>query len=237
MTIEFASIPVAALAGVLGVLSPCVWPLVPVILSSATEESGRAGPVGIAAGLAISFAVAGTLVSFVLVQSGLDPELVRRIVASFLILVAVALLVPKIGGFLAAWGSRITSRLPGSGPSRSKTLGPFGIGLMLGFVWLPCVGPTLGAAIGLASVGQDMGLAFLIMLAYGLGTGATLLAAALFSRKFLLRVRPGLLQGASQAKQLLGVTLGLLGLLVLTGLDKAVETWAVGWIPDWAFAL
>ncbi len=102
---------------------------------------------------------------------------------------------------------------------------------------LPCVGSTLAAAIGLASVGPDIGLAFVIMLAYGLGTAATLLVAATTSRNVLMRLRPGLLQGAGQAKRLLGLTLGLLGLLVLTGLDKVLETWALRWIPDWAIML
>jgi len=178
MSVELASIPLAALAGVLGVLSPCVWPLVPVVLSSAGEEAGRHGPLAIAAELALSFAVAGTGVSFLLVASGLDPELARRGVAMLLLGVAIALLLP--------------------------------------------------------SVGQDLGLAFLTMLAYGLGTGATLLVAALASRRLLTRLRPGLLLGAGSGKRLLGATLGGLGVLVLTGLDKVLETWAIGWLPTWA---
>ena len=86
-------------------LSPCVWPLVPVIPSSATQESGRTGPAGVAAGLAVPFEVAGTLVSFVLVQSGLDPKLARNLVADLLVVVAVVLLVPRLAEALAVWGS------------------------------------------------------------------------------------------------------------------------------------
>jgi len=237
MTLELASIPLAAGAGVLGVLSPCVWPLVPVVMSSATADAGRAGPIGLASGLAVSFAVAGTLVSFVLVRSGLDPELVRMAVALLLVGAAAALVVPPLGAALAARGSSLLAALPWSPGARVRGAGPFAVGFGLGLVWLPCVGPTLGAAIGLASVGQDLGLAFLTMLAYGLGTAATLLVAALASRRLLQRIRPGLMLGASRAKPVLGATLGLLGLLVLSGLDKTLETWAVGWLPDWASML
>lgn len=234
MTLELASIPLAAVAGVLGVLSPCVWPLVPVVMSSATEDAGRSGPLGLAAGLALSFAVAGTGVSFVLVRSGLDPELVRLAVAGLLVAAGAALAVSPIGAAFAAAGARLFGRLPwqpGAGGA------PFAVGFALGFVWLPCVGPTLGAAIGLASVGQDLGLAFVTMLAYGLGTASMLLVAALASRRLLQRARPGLMRGAGWAKPALGVTLGLLGVLVLSGLDKVLETWAVGWLPDWAVML
>ncbi len=237
MTLELVSIPLAAGAGVLGVLSPCVWPLLPVVMSSATEDAGRAGPIGLASGLAVSFAVAGTLVSFVLVRSGLDPELVRMAVALLLVGAAAALVVPPLGAALAARGSSLLAALPWSPAARVRGAGPFVVGFGLGLVWLPCVGPTLGAAIGLASVGQDLGLAFLTMLAYGLGTAATLLVAALASRRLLQRTRPGLMLGASRAKPVLGATLGLLGLLVLSGLDKTLETWAVGWLPDWTSML
>ncbi len=233
MSLDLLSIPLAAGAGALGVLSPCVWPLVPVVMSSATEDTGRAGPLGLAAGLATSFAVAGTLVSWALVSTGLDPELLRFAMAGLLVLVGGVLLVPRLTDAVAARGSQWIAALPFAPDRRLQGAGPFAVGFGLGFVWLPCVGPTLGAAIALASVGQELGLAFVTMLAYGLGTAAVLLLAATLSRRVLQRARPGLMQGAHRAKPLLGATLALLGLLVLTGIDKRLEVWAVGWLPDW----
>jgi cytochrome c-type biogenesis protein len=84
MTLEFAAIPLALIAGVFGILSPCVWPLVPVVTSSAAT-TGRSGPVYLAAGLSVSFAVAGTVLTLLLVSTGLDPELFRYVAAALLL--------------------------------------------------------------------------------------------------------------------------------------------------------
>ncbi len=115
-------------------------------------------------------------------------------------------------------------------------MGQFGVGALLGLVWLPCVGPTLGAAIALASLGQDLGLSFVIMFAFGIGTSTMLIVAGLLSRQLLMRWRPAILSRAGSAKKLPGWTL-LLGLLVLNGGDKVLETLALGILPDWAISL
>ncbi len=116
-------------------------------------------------------------------------------------------------------------------------MGQFGVGALLGLVWLPCVGPTLGAAIALASLGQDLGLSFVIMFAFGIGTSTMLIVAGLLSRQLLMRWRPAILSRAGSAKKLLGWTLLLLGVLVLTGGDRVLETLALGILPDWAISL
>lgn len=236
MTLGLASLPIAAGAGALGVLSPCVWPLVPVVMSSAAG-SGRTGPLYLVAGLSLSFALAGTLLSFLLVSTGLDPELFRLLSGVLLLVVAVVLLSERLGQWVSARLSALTGRLQVGGAVPAQAAGQFGIGVLLGMIWLPCVGPTLGAAIALASMGQQLGMAFVIMLGYGLGTGVVLLAAGLLSHQAMQRWRPAVIHRAGVAKQLLGWTLALLGILVLTGLDKMLERAVVGWLPDWAFAL
>lgn len=246
MTLELASIPLAALAGVLGILSPCVWPLVPVVVSTAMGEGGVRGAGFLAAGLATAFAVAGTIVSYVFMRTGLDPELVRRLAGAMLLLVAGLLIFDALAERITVIGSRFTgspstlstlSTLSTSGGDASSAWGAFSVGSLLGFVWLPCVGPTLGAAIGLASMGQAMPLAFATMVAYGVGTASMLLAVGLASRELLLRARPRVDGPVLWAKRGLGLTMGVLGLLVLTGLDKRLEAWGVGWLPDWTVAL
>jgi cytochrome c-type biogenesis protein len=98
-------------------------------------------------------------------------------------------------------------------------------------------GFALGAAIVLASMGQDMGVAFVVMLAYGVGTAGVLLLAGVLSVRALARWRSGLMKGGGFGKRLLGWTLLLLGGLVLTGLDKYLEAMAVQMVPDWVFTL
>lgn len=234
MHLELAALPLAFLAGILSVLSPCVWPLVPIVMGSAAGKS-RYGPYALAAGLSLSFAIAGTLLSFVLVSAGLDPELFRYMAAGLLLLVGLILVIKPLGDWLSLRLSLLTSRFNSAGENAWG--GQFGVGFLLGMVWLPCVGPTLGAAIALASFGQQMGMAFIIMLAFGIGTALALLAAGLLSGKLLSRVSGKLTSSASRGKLILGVMLIVLGLLTLTGLDKVLEAWAIVWLPDLATSL
>jgi cytochrome c-type biogenesis protein len=237
VTLELAAIPLALMAGVFGVLSPCVWPLVPVVTSSAAT-SGRSGPLYLAAGLSVSFAVAGTVLTLLLVSTGLDPEIFRYVAASVLIAVALVMLVPALNDALTLRLSAITGRFDqGRRGGNASAPGQFGVGALLGIVWLPCVGPTLGAAIALASMGQSMGMAFVVMLAYGIGTAGVLLLAGLVSTRLLARWRPGMMSAGGFGKKLLGVTLLVLGLLVLTGMDKYLEALAVGVLPEWVYSL
>jgi len=237
MTLEFAAIPLALVAGVFGILSPCVWPLVPVVTSSAAT-SGRSGPIYLALGLSVSFAVAGTVLTLLLVSTGLDPELFRYVAAGLLVTVALVILVRPLGDRVTLSLSRLSARFnPGGGRGASSAPGQFGVGALLGVVWLPCVGPTLGAAIALASMGQDMAMAFLVMLSYGVGTAGVLLVAGLLSGRLLARWRSTLMSGGGFGKKLLGWTLLALGLLVLTGADKYLEALAVDLVPAWIFTL
>lgn len=235
MTLELTALPVAFFAGIVGVMSPCVWPLVPVVAASAAT-GGRSGPVFVAGGLAASFAVAGTFLTFLLVSSGLDPELFRYVAAVVLVGMGALLVVDRLGDRMAVGLSRLTagvgSRMPLQGDG---TLGHFGIGALLGVVWLPCVGPTLGVALALAASGQDLLRSFSVMLSYGAGTGAVLLGAGLLSGRILAKVSSG---GAGKlGRRVLGWSVLVLGVLVLTGVDKWLEALAVDILPTWIFTL
>lgn len=237
MTLELTSVPLALVAGILSILSPCVWPLVPVVMSSAAT-SGKMGPVLLGLGLSVSFAVAGTVLTFFLVSTGLDPELVRYLAAGLLILVAMTLLVKSFGDWLSVRLSLMSRNFQISGSTAAiSSAGQFGVGALLGLVWLPCVGPTLGAAIGLASLGQSMTIAFIVMFAFGIGTAGTLLVAGFASKKALAKWRPQLMSNSGRGKKLLGLVLLGLGLLVLTGADKILEAFAVRILPEWILSL
>jgi cytochrome c-type biogenesis protein len=234
MSLEFASVTIALVAGVLSVLSPCVWPLVPIVMTSASGQS-RLGPIYLAFGLSLSFAIAGAFLSFILLNLGLNPDAFRSVAAVLMVLVGLILVIKPLADWINQQMSMLSSRFDiGSG---SNSLGQFGVGLLLGLVWLPCVGPTLGAAIAVASIGQDMGKAFLVMFAFGIGTASALLLAAFVSGQVLKRLRPGLFSRVSSAKIVLGYLLIVLGGMILVGLDKTLEIYANQILPDWAIAL
>jgi cytochrome c biogenesis protein CcdA len=111
--------------------------------------------------------------------------------------------------------------------------GQFAVGILLGVVWSPCVGPTLGAASVLAAQGKDLTAVAIIMLTFGVGAALPLLALGLLSREVLMRWRHRLLATGRQGRMLLGVVLLATGVFILTGYDKTVETWAVNASPAW----
>ena len=230
---DFTSIPLAFIAGILGIVSPCVWPLVPVMMAS-VGQGGWPAKYALAAGLAIAFALAGGVLSWLLIGLGLDPLIYRGISAVALVLVGLVLVVPQLSQQLSNRLSLLMSRVDTQNQTLEKTLGPFGIGLMLGFVWLPCIGPTLGAAIALASRGQDMLLASLVMISFGIGTAFALLMAATGLNNALTR-KPSKLfdQARTHGRTVLGALLILLGIMVLTGLDLYIERITLQYIPDW----
>ena len=146
----------ALLAGLLSTLSPCVLPLVPIVIGTALGQH-RFGPVALAAGLALSFVTIGLFVATVGFAAGIDQELFRSIAAVLLILVGGALLLPSLQLQLAAAAGPIGNwtQAHAGGFSTRGLGGQFAVGLMLGAVWSPCVGPTLGAASVLAARAEN----------------------------------------------------------------------------------
>jgi len=228
----------ALLAGILSILSPCVLPLVPVVLTGAVAEH-RLAPLALAAGVALSFTAIGLFVATLGFSIGLDMAVFRTGAAVLLILVGAVLLVPRLQvGFATAAGpvsDWTQSRF--SGLSTSGISGQFGVGLLLGAVWTPCVGPTLGAASIMAARGEDLVMVTLNMLAFGTGTALPLLLLSMLSRQALLRWRGRMMSTASGLKMALGVLLILAGAMTLTGFDRTVQTVLLDALPSWMLAL
>lgn len=112
-------------------------------------------------------------------------------------------------------------------------LGQFGIGLLLGAVWSPCVGPTLGAASVLAAQGKDIAQVALTMMLFGLGAAVPLLVLGTLSREVMMAWRGGIAGAGRTGKAVLGAALVLIGVLILSGADKRLETVLVQHSPEW----
>src|SRR5262249_29401695 len=109
----------------------------------------------------------------------------------------------------------------------------FSLGLLLGAVWSPCVGPTLGAASVLAAQGKDLAQVALVMLIFGIGAALPLLLLGTLSRAAMQRWRSRLMEAGKGGKMLLGGLLVAVGLLIVTGLDKRLEARTVDASPAW----
>jgi cytochrome c-type biogenesis protein len=228
------TVGLALLAGVLSVLSPCVLPLLPVVLGTAQSEH-RLGPAALAAGLAVSFTAIGLFVGTIGFAIGLDTDVFRAISAMLLIAIGVVLLVPRLQQQFAVAAGPVGSWVDDhfGGFTATSLWGQFGLGLLLGAVWAPCVGPTLGAASLLAAKGEDLGQVTLTMLAFGIGAALPLMLLGFVSREAMMRWRGHLMEAGKGGKMLLGALLVAIGLLIATGLDKRIETFLVDVSPQW----
>jgi cytochrome c biogenesis protein CcdA len=209
-------------------------PLLPIVLGAAASEH-RLGPAALAAGLAISFTAIGLFVATIGFAAGLDTGFFRMVAAILLIGVGVVLLVPRLQEQFALAAAPVSNWAGGYADNFAPTslAGQFGLGLLLGAVWSPCVGPTLGAASILAAKGEDLGQVALTMLAFGIGAALPLLLIGLLSREAMQRWRARLMETGKTGKTILGLLLVTVGLLVATNLDKRIETLLVDASPAW----
>lgn len=224
----------AFLAGLLSVLSPCVLPLLPLVLGAAAAEH-RLAPALLAFGVALSFVVIGLFVATIGFSIGLDGDAFRQAAAVLMIAFGAVLLTPALQTRIAAAGGPLSDRLNsafGDRPSNGL-FGQFGLGLLLGAVWSPCVGPTLGAASVLAARGEDLGAVAATMGVFGVGAALPLLVLGMLSRQTMARWRDRLLSAGKRAKQALGALLLGLGVMIVTGADKTLEAWLVSASPEW----
>jgi len=224
----------AVVAGVLSTLSPCVLPLLPVVLGTAVSQH-RFGPVALAGGLAISFVAIGLFVATIGFSIGLDLAVFRAIGGLLLIGIGAVLMVPQFQTQLATAAGPIgnwTEQRFG-GVDTGGLRGQFSLGLLLGAVWSPCVGPTLGAASLMAARGENLGQVAVTMGAFGIGAALPLLLLGMLSREALMRWRVRILGAGKSAKMLLGVLLVIMGVLVVSGLDKRSEAALVEASPAW----
>ncbi len=222
------------LAGLLSTLSPCVLPIIPILLGSATNAHPRA-PLALAGGLALSYALIGTTLAWAGSALDIDASIFRNVGALILGLLGLVL----ISGSLQ---QRFASATSGIGDAANNLIsrmkldglgGQFAIGLVLGVVWSPCVGPTLGAAVVLASQGSHLPQVALLMGIFGLGAALPVVALAYVSRGAMMRMRGKLMQAGKTGKTILGAIMIALAVMILSGADRPVETWLVDHSPAW----
>jgi cytochrome c biogenesis protein CcdA len=228
------TLALAFAAGLLSILSPCVLPLVPIVLGAAIVAHPL-GALALAAGLALSFTVLGLLLALVGFGLGIDAGMFRVAAAAIMIALGAILLVPAWQARLAAAGGPLSSWTDRrfGGFASSGLAGQFAIGLLLGAVWSPCVGPTLGAASLLASQGQDLARVTLTMAVFGIGAALPLILLGLLSRATLMRVRSKLMSAGKFGKGALGAAFILIGVAIVSGTDKKIEAALVEASPQW----
>lgn len=224
----------AYLAGLLTLINPCVLPVLPIVLVGALEADRR-GPLALAAGMSVSFIAFGMFIATAGHAVGLDSETLASAGAVMMMLFGVVLMVPALGhrfeaataGFAAGADARMSdTALSGL---RGQALG----GALLGAVWSPCIGPTLGGAIALASSGQNLGWAFLIMVAFALGVSTLIVGIGMGAQSAIRSRAQSLRSLAQKSKPVMGAVFFAVGLMIITKFHHVIEAWAVENLPYW----
>lgn len=220
-------------AGSLTTLSPCVFPLLPLVLGGALQAS-RFAPLAMGLGMALSFAGIGMLVGAAGPALGLDSDHVRVAGALLLIAFAAVMLVPAWSARFTQWmaplatgANAASSRLSGGSLGSALLLGG-----VLGLVWSPCSGPLLASALTLVATEGGVARGGLILGVFGIGAAIPLVAVAYASRAGFQRARGWVLGRIDRIKTVFAVLMGAMGIAILTGGDKWLEARVNNLLPE-----
>lgn len=233
LALSLPQIGLSVAAGSLTTLSPCVFPLLPLVLGGAVQGN-RFAPVAMGLGMMSSFAIIGMLLGALGPALGIDDDTVRTAGAALLIAFALVMLVPALGERFSQWMLPIASaanaastRLDGR-----SLLSAAALGGVLGLVWSPCSGPLLGSAMTLVASEGGALRGGVVLALFGLGAAIPLVAVAYASRAGVGRMRDWVLTRIERVRRGFAVLLALMGVAILTGADKWVEARLLLWLPD-----
>jgi cytochrome c biogenesis protein CcdA/thiol-disulfide isomerase/thioredoxin len=228
---------VAFVSGLLTILAPCIWPLLPIVLADVTQSDSKRRPLGITAGVALSFTVLTLTVSGLESSLGLDPNILRKVAVIVLLILGTSMVIPKASQWLEARISRISGKFGNLGKNQRKDFtGGFITGLALGIVWAPCSGPILASIATLASTNKVSIQVLLVTLFYVAGVSIPLFAFALGGQRLLVKSKKisrftGKIQIAS------GLVLLITALAIYTNYDKTIEAKLLNSIPSYSNSL
>lgn len=221
-------------AGLLTLINPCVLPVLPIVLASALQ-SHKHGPLALATGMSVTFVLLGVGLAVFGSSIGLDPERVSQIGATLMIGFGLVLLVPQLNSkfALATAGVAAGADTRVGQLDQSSLRGQFLGGAMLGAVWSPCVGPTLGGAISLAYSGENLMYASGIMISFALGISTVILLLGYGAREAIMSRQATMRVLAEKSKPLMGIIFLLVGIMILTQFHHVIESWLLDIMPIW----
>ncbi|HEY9844973.1 MAG TPA: cytochrome c biogenesis CcdA family protein [Candidatus Caenarcaniphilales bacterium] len=220
------SLGLALLAGVLAVLSPCVLPVIPLIIGR-SFQSHHYGPIALVVGLIVGFAAIGSLLGVTASWfTGLASAL-RTLAITLLLVAGILAIFPKLSYRLFRY-LRLDRWL--QAPPRVGLAGEFWLGTQLGLLWTPCAGPVLSSILVLAAVEHDAAGAFLLLTSYGVGSGLPLLAIA-YGGQYLSKHLLGWRSHSVLLQKVGGVLVAATAIAILLGWDVQIQRWLVPGFP------
>ncbi len=211
----------AFLAGIVTILSPCILPILPIVLTSVS--GGKKRPYGIILGFILSFTFFTLFLTTIIGLTGIPTNTLRIIAGVVLLLFGLGLIVPGFQILIEKLFTKLSVFAPKANP-HAGFWGGFVIGLTIGIVWTPCVGPILASVIALAATSQVTVETFLITLLYSIGTAIPMFLI-MFGGRNLLKKAPWLTKNSPTIQKAFGVLMILFALAIFTNLDQQLEAY------------
>ncbi|HEV2339655.1 MAG TPA: cytochrome c biogenesis protein DipZ [Patescibacteria group bacterium] len=211
------------LAGFVTILAPCIWPVLPIVLSSSLAR-GHQRPLGITLGVILSFTIFTLSVSSLVRLFHLDPNVLRIFAVSIIIFLGLTMIIPPLTTKFELFLSRLSNTIGQNAANKqgSGFLPGFITGLSLGIVWSPCAGPILATIAALAATGQVSFQVVLVTLAYVTGAGIPLFAFAYGGQQFMTKAR-GMNKYTGRVQQVFGVIMILAAIAIFTNYDQTLQ--------------
>jgi len=233
ITLSLPQLGLSLAAGALTTLSPCVFPLLPLVLGGGLQRN-RLAPLAMGLGMMASFAAIGMGLGALGPALGIDGDTVRNAGAAMLVAFALVMLVPALGQRFTRWMLPIASTAQAASTrlDAGSLWGALALGGVLGLVWSPCSGPLLGSALSLVASDGGVARGGIVLGLFGLGAALPLVAVAYASRSGFARARDWVLARIDAVRHGFALLLGTLGLAILSGGDKWLEARVLHWLPD-----
>jgi cytochrome c biogenesis protein CcdA/thiol-disulfide isomerase/thioredoxin len=224
----------AFIAGFVTILSPCILPVLPIVLSGSVT-TGHKRPFGIVGGFIISFTLFTLFLSTIVKVFHIPGDSLRIVSVVILAVFGLSLLIPQFQKLSEILFSRLTRLVP---PATQGTgfWGGLVVGLSLGLVWTPCVGPIIASVITLAATSQVTSAVFLLTLAYSLGTAIPMFAVMIGGRA-LLQKTPWLSTNTSKIQKVFGILVLVTALAIFFGYDRKFQTFVLDAFPAYGNGL
>jgi len=220
----------SVLSGLVTVLSPCIMPVLPIVLSSSIEK-GKARPLGVIVGLILSFSIATLAISQIVSLLGLSANLLRLVAVVVIGVLGLGMLMPAINNLFQKLLSVIPGLLSQTPPQGAGFSGGLITGACLGLIWAPCAGPILAAVTTLAATRMVSFGAVLVVLAYAFGAGVPLLAIA-YGGRALFKKAAAVTHNPQRIQQSFGIVMLLTAVLIAFNADTLVTAWVTNLVPS-----
>jgi cytochrome c biogenesis protein CcdA len=226
----------ALLAGIVTVATPCVIPILPPLLAGSVGHKLR--PLLIVFGSTVTFTLMGGIFSVIGIAAGSVGNVIRLFFAVLIIGFGAVWADEDITEVYTKYSSQILNKFYKNPPpvKDGSLWGAFVLGLSLGIVWIPCVGPILGAVLSLVAIEGNLLTGSLMLFSYSIGLGIPMLTIAYGGKRLSGKIE-WTKRNSLTIKKLAGWVLILTGLAMLFGLDRWIQTFLLPYFPEYEIKL